>query len=62
MASKELLKAWVPFITGVFLVEILMSNWQNEPFNWNFAVNLSIAGMIGSSIGIVLRKVFKNEN
>ncbi|WP_077622887.1 hypothetical protein [Sediminibacillus massiliensis] len=56
---KQVIKTWIPYVIGVFIVLISISIWQGEEFQWGHMVTLTIAGLIGSFIGSGLRKFSK---
>ncbi|ASN06431.1 hypothetical protein [Virgibacillus necropolis] len=58
---KRVLKGWIPFVSGVLVVTFLMSLWQGEKVDWGFVITFSLAGLIGTFIGTVLRKASKKE-
>ncbi|WP_167449406.1 hypothetical protein [Halobacillus trueperi] len=48
-------------MAGVFAGIFLISLWDGGEVDWRLFIGLGIGGLIGTSIGIGIKKTFKKE-
>ncbi|REJ10933.1 hypothetical protein DYE48_00585 [Halobacillus trueperi] len=58
---KRFFKSWIGWMAGVFAGIFLISLWDGGEVDWRLFIGLGIGGLIGTSIGIGIKKTFKKE-
>lgn len=58
---KRFLKSWFGWMVGVLAGIFLISLWNGEGIDWSLVVGLCIGGLIGTTIGIGVKKTLKKE-
>ncbi len=58
---KRFFKSWIGWMVGVLAGIILISLWNGEGIDWSLVIGLCIGGLIGTTIGIGVKKTFKKE-
>ncbi|GEN52756.1 hypothetical protein [Halobacillus faecis] len=58
---ERFFKSWFGWMIGVLVGISLISLWNGEGIDWSLIIGLSIGGLIGTSIGIGLKKNLKKE-
>lgn len=59
MAIRSLLKSWIYWVIGVLIAVFIISLWENGEVDWGLFVTLSIGGLIGTVIGLGIKKAIE---
>ncbi|MFG6119941.1 hypothetical protein [Thalassobacillus sp. B23F22_16] len=57
----EVIKKGSPYVFGAIVVVIVLGFLQDGPTDWGSLVRTTIAGLIGTFIGLGLKKFFSEE-
>ena len=51
------MKSWIGWVIGVLIGLIIIGLWKNREVDWGNFFTLSIAGLVGTTIGLGIKKV-----
>ena len=59
--TKNILKFGVYWVVGVIIGQFAISLWRNEQVNWVQIILLIIVGLLGATIGTIIRKLIRRN-
>lgn len=51
------MKSWIGWVFGVLISVFIIGIWKNREVDWGHFVTLSIGGLVGTAIGLGIKKV-----
>ncbi|MGR9050697.1 hypothetical protein ACQ4XT_18840 [Halobacillus faecis] len=58
---KKFFKSWIGWMFGVLAGIFIISLWNGGEIDWSLLIGLGIGGLIGTSIGMGIKKNFKQD-
>lgn len=58
---RSFFKSWIGWMIGVLAAIVIISLWNGGGIDWSLFIGLGIGGLIGTCIGLGMKKAFKKE-